>query len=208
MRVYGNSRVHAPNFNRLAEECVVFENAYVTQPICTPSRSSVLTGLWPHTNGCNANDVRMPADTLAFPELLADPDYRTGYMGKWHLGDEIFPQHGFEEWEAIEDNYPFMYGPERDHSQRSSYYKFLRERGYEPDLPSNQFSRDFASRLRSSTASRASWRRRPPTFSGGTATSPFSSTSTSSSRTRPTGARSTTSIPSTRSSCRRATRSR
>ena len=73
--------VRAPNFYRLAEECVVFENAYVTQPICTPSRSSVPTGLWPYTNGCNTNDVRMPAGTLAFPELLADPDYRTGYMG-------------------------------------------------------------------------------------------------------------------------------
>jgi arylsulfatase A-like enzyme len=68
-------------------------------------------------------------------------------MGKWHLGDEIFPQHGFEEWEAIEDNYPKQYSPERDPSLRSSYYWFLRERGYQPDLPSNQFSRDFASRL-------------------------------------------------------------
>ena len=147
MRVYGNTRVHAPNFNRLAEECVVLENAYVTQPICTPSRSSVLTGLWPHTNGCTTNDVRMPAKTLTFPELLGDTDYRTGYMGKWHLGDEIFPQHGFEEWQAIEDNYPSAYSPGRDHTLRSSYYWFLRERGYEPDLPSNQFSRDFASRL-------------------------------------------------------------
>jgi arylsulfatase A-like enzyme len=147
MRVYGNSRIHAPSFNRLADECVVLENAYVTQPICTPSRSSVLTGLWPHTNGCTTNGVRLPSTTRALPELLGDADYRTGYFGKWHLGDELFAQHGFEEWVSIEDNYAAGFSPGRDRSQRSDYDRFLREHGYEPDLPSDRFSRDFASQV-------------------------------------------------------------
>jgi len=57
MAAYGNERIETPNLNRLAAESVVFERAYVTQPVCTPSRSSILTGLYPHTNGCTANNV-------------------------------------------------------------------------------------------------------------------------------------------------------
>ena len=56
----------------------------------------------------------MPADAPCLNELLGDDDYRTAYMGKWHLGDEIFAQHGFEEWVGMEDGYGGYYGPERD----------------------------------------------------------------------------------------------
>ena len=147
MRVYGNTKVHAPNFNKLADECVVFRNPYSTQPVCTPARSSVLTGLWPHTNGCVTNGIALPKTTPAFPELLGDSDYRTGYFGKWHLGDELFPQHGFEEWVSIEDIYGRSFGSDRDRDQRSTYDQFLRERGFKPDLPNDRFSREFAARL-------------------------------------------------------------
>src|SRR5436190_700982 len=49
---YGGVKVRAPNLNKLASESVVFERTYVTHPVCTPSRSSLMTGTWPHTNGC------------------------------------------------------------------------------------------------------------------------------------------------------------
>jgi len=147
MAVYGNARIHAPNLNRLAGESVVFKHAYVTQPVCTPSRSSVLTGLWPHTTGCTTNNVPLPKDALCLPELVNDPRYRTAYMGKWHLGDEIFAQHGFEEVVSIEDAYLKHYGPERDRDQRSDYHHFLLGKGYLPDLKDNLFSREFACRL-------------------------------------------------------------
>jgi len=48
MRVYGNRKIHAPNLDKLASESVVFRHTYVSQPVCTPSRSTVMTGLWPH----------------------------------------------------------------------------------------------------------------------------------------------------------------
>jgi len=57
MAVYGNTRIHAPNLNRLATESFVFKQAYVSQPVCTPSRSTVLTGLWPHASGCIHNNI-------------------------------------------------------------------------------------------------------------------------------------------------------
>jgi len=109
MAVYGNTKIHAPNLNRLADESVVFERAYVTQPVCTPNRSAVMTGLWPHTSGCIRNNIPLPAEIPCLPEILNDPDYRTAYMGKWHLGDEIFAQHAFQEWVSMEDGYSSHY---------------------------------------------------------------------------------------------------
>jgi len=67
-------------------------------------------------------------------------------MGKWHLGDEIFPQHGFGHWVSIEDGYRSHYSPQRDRSLRSSYHRFLVEKGYTPDRGS-AFSRGYCARL-------------------------------------------------------------
>jgi arylsulfatase A-like enzyme len=147
MAVYGNSKIHAPNLNRFASESTVFQRQYVTQPVCTPSRSSVMTGLWPHGNGCTENNIPLGEKTPCFPEILADSDYRTGYFGKWHLGDEVFAQHGFEEWESIEDLYGKHQRPNRDPQRKSSYSYYLMGMGYKPDRPNGSFSREFASRL-------------------------------------------------------------
>lgn len=48
---YGNAVIQTPNLNRLADESLVFERAYVTQPVCTPSGSSIMTGLYPDVSG-------------------------------------------------------------------------------------------------------------------------------------------------------------
>ncbi len=145
MAAYGNARIHTPNLNKLSRESVVFERAYVTQAVCTPNRSAVMTGLWPHTTGCTMNNIPLPAEVPCLPELLNDSDYRTAYMGKWHLGDEIFAQHGFKEWVSIEDGYARYYSAGRDRSQRSDYHHFLVEHGYQPDN-GDKFSRAFAAR--------------------------------------------------------------
>ena len=147
MQVYGNHKIHAPNLNRLASESLVFENAYVSQPVCTPSRSTVMTGLWPHSNSCTENNIPLPENVPCFPEILADPEYRTGYLGKWHLGDEVFRQHGFEEWVSIEDMYRRHFREGRDTDKKSSYWRFLKDLGYEPDTSKGDFSRGFAARL-------------------------------------------------------------
>lgn len=146
LAAYGNERFRMPALNRLAADSVVFERCYDTQPVCTPARSSVLTGLWPHTNGCVQNNIPLKPETKTLPELLADSDYRTGYIGKWHLGDEVFAQHGFEEWISIEDIYTDHFSPGRDRNTRSSYHHFLAGLGYQPDAKDNKFSRGFAVR--------------------------------------------------------------
>ncbi|MGI5899516.1 MAG: sulfatase-like hydrolase/transferase [Christensenellales bacterium] len=151
MGSYGNSQISTPNMDRLAAQSQLFENAYVTQPVCTPSRSTILTGLYPHTNGCTKNNISLRPDTKCFPELADFTGYTTGYFGKWHLGDEVFAQHGFEHWRSIEDIYALQYSPERDKSAVSSYSHYLAEQGYEPDTVNAHgakcFSRTFAAGL-------------------------------------------------------------
>jgi arylsulfatase A-like enzyme len=129
----GNPKVHAPNLAKLASEAIVFERAYVTHPVCTPSRSSLMTGLWPHTNGCTKNSVPLDERFRVLPELVGDDDYRTAYMGKWHLGSEGFPQRGFQEWVSTE-----KVGP---------YTDFLISHGQRPDKKDGGFSELAASRL-------------------------------------------------------------
>jgi len=146
MRAYGNELIKTPQLNKLADESIVFKRAYVTQPVCTPARSSVMTGLFPHTNGCVENNIRLKGSTKTLPELINDPAYKTAYMGKWHLGDEVFAQHGFDEWYAIEDGYHMHYSKQGDSDVKSTYHHWLVEKGISPDA-NGRFSRGLASRL-------------------------------------------------------------
>ncbi len=132
MACYGNDLIRTPNLNALASESIVFENAYVTQPVCTPSRSSIMTGQYPHTNGCTANNIPLRRDTRTIAEMVSD-DYRCAYYGKWHLGDEISAQHGFEDWLSIEDYYRKYYSNSQDLARFSNYHHFLLESGFKPD---------------------------------------------------------------------------
>jgi len=147
MAAYGNRKIHVPNLNKLAKESVVFKRAYVTQPVCTPSRCSIMTGLWPHTASLTENNIALPHDVPVLPEIIADNDYRTAYMGKWHLGDEVFRQRGFDQWVSIEDTYWRFFDDGRDIKTKSSYDNYLRSLGRKPDLPSGHFGRNFAAKM-------------------------------------------------------------
>ncbi len=146
LAAYGNSGIHMPNLNRLADQSVVFDQAYVTQPVCTPSRGSLLTGLYPHTHGCIGNNMPLRAETPCLPEMLAPGGYVTGHFGKWHLGDELFPQHGFQEWVSVEDEYNAWFSPGRDRDTRSDYHHFLLRNGFTP-ANGRRFGRGEAARL-------------------------------------------------------------
>ncbi len=139
MSAYGNERIETPNLDALAAESTVFANPYVTQSVCTPSRSAVLTGQYPHTTGLTENNQRLPPDATCFPELAEFEEYETAFMGKWHLGDEIFAQHGFEEWVALEDQYHHHYAEDRPEDAHSEYHEYLLEQGYEPDTEDDGF---------------------------------------------------------------------
>jgi arylsulfatase A-like enzyme len=126
-------RAHAPNLCKLASESVIFERAYVTQPLCVPSRVSLLTGMWPHQTGCTKNGVSLDPRFRTFAELIGDDSYHPAYMGKWQLGGEAKQQRGFRDWISTEGV--------------SDYSRFLESRGYTPDKPDGSFSERLVSQL-------------------------------------------------------------
>ena len=142
---YGNRITDVPALNKLASQSVIFDEAIVAHPVCTPSRGCMTSGLWPHQTGVTANNIALPQTVQCYPELLADPDYRTIQIGKWHLGDELFAQHGFQEWVSTEDKYEKHFSPGRDKHAKSDYYHFLADKGLKPDSGA-YFSREFACR--------------------------------------------------------------
>lgn len=140
---YGNEQIKTPNLNKLGQEGIVFINAYVTQPHCSPARSTILTGLYPHTTGVTTNNIPLDEELQTLPELVDDPAYATAYIGKWHLGKELEPWQGFQTRISTEDGYT-----DDDTTRFSDYHDWLLDKGYKPDSKSSKtFSRGFAARL-------------------------------------------------------------
>lgn len=94
----GNGDLQTPAMDRLATEGVRFERAYCAQPLCTPSRASLFTGLMPHQTGAPRNEMPI-AEHLRPREmgnLFAAAGYECAYGGKWHVpGLTIQDGHGF-----------------------------------------------------------------------------------------------------------------
>jgi N-acetylglucosamine-6-sulfatase len=89
-----------PNLDRLAGGGVLFPNAFVTTSVCSPSRASILSGLYAHSHGVLVNDtIDVPPSVTTFPQLLRNAGYRTAFVGKWHMNpDTDAPRPGFDYW--------------------------------------------------------------------------------------------------------------
>lgn len=83
---YGNRVVRTPNLDKLADESVVFSNAFASSPTCSPSRASIHTGLYPFRNGAHANHAGIEAGVKTLPEYLQTAGYQVGLAGKLHIG--------------------------------------------------------------------------------------------------------------------------
>ena len=96
--------VKLPSIQRLAREGARFANAFVTSPLCSPSRASLLTGQYAHKHGIVDNTDRSPRshELVTFPRLLHDQGYETAFVGKWHMGVDDSPRPGFDRWVSIE----------------------------------------------------------------------------------------------------------
>ncbi len=96
---YGSSLMETPNLDRIADEGMLFENCYVTNSLCAPSRATILTGKYGHKNGVTENifGSKEPFDgsQQTVPKLMRDAGYQTGFVGKWHL--KSTPT-GFDYW--------------------------------------------------------------------------------------------------------------
>lgn len=99
MGFMGHPYVETPNMDDMAARGVHFKNAFVTTSLCSPSRASILTGLYMHSHNAVDNQVGVSEGTRFFPEYLQVAGYKTAFIGKWHMGggdDE--PRAGFDQW--------------------------------------------------------------------------------------------------------------
>jgi N-acetylglucosamine-6-sulfatase len=95
----GQSFLETPNLDRLAREGAHFTNAFVSTALCSPSRASILTGTYAHRHRIVDNNTAIPPGTTFFPQLLQKSGYKTGFLGKWHMGNsDDAPQPGFDHW--------------------------------------------------------------------------------------------------------------
>ncbi len=99
MSFMGHQFARTPNMDLMAEEGVHLKNAFVTTSLCSPSRASILTGLYTFRHRVIDNQRAVPEGTVFFPQFLQQAGYSTAYIGKWHMGrgtDE--PRPGFDHW--------------------------------------------------------------------------------------------------------------
>jgi len=107
---YGSDINQTPNIDRLADEGMLFENCFVTNSICAPSRATVLTGKYSHLNGQLVNGPRFDGSQQTFPKLLQNAGYQTAIVGKWHL--KSAPT-GFDHWQVLLGQGPYYNPPIR-----------------------------------------------------------------------------------------------
>ncbi len=125
----GNPYVSTPNIDRLVDEGVAFTHAYCQSPICTPSRGSFLTGMYPsavHVNG-NGNEY-FPDSPPLVTRVLADAGYDCGLIGKLHLASayhRIEPRanDGYRYWQ-------YSHAPRDDWEIGHDYADWVRSKGY------------------------------------------------------------------------------
>src|SRR5207302_7327657 len=96
----GHPFAKTPHADRIAREGVTFTNAFVTTPLCSPSRASYLTGRYVRSHKVlgNGDNAAISHQLVTWPRLLHDAGYETGYAGKWHMGTDDTPRPGFDRW--------------------------------------------------------------------------------------------------------------
>ncbi len=109
---YGNKTVKTPNIDRLASEGIYFTNAYLTASSSSPSRCSIISGRYPHSNGAAELHTPLPESIIPFPLLLKKNNYYTAHAGKWHFGpsvhrafDRYTDENGYNNGDGGEDNW-------------------------------------------------------------------------------------------------------
>lgn len=105
---YGNPDIRTPHIDRLAAEGIRFTRALSSNPVCSPTRATFLTGLIPSQHGVHSfldpqfmmgpKAYNTLAEFTSLGEVLRDAGYVCGLSGKWHLGANLTPSEGFSFW--------------------------------------------------------------------------------------------------------------
>jgi len=117
---YGNPEIRTPNIDRLAKEGMRFANFFVATPVCSPSRATFLTGRIPSQHGVHdyIKEGNIGPDAIpyikgetTYTDIMARNGWTCGINGKWHLGDNQIPQHGFTDWFVHQQNGSYYNDP-------------------------------------------------------------------------------------------------
>ncbi|HEX9997050.1 MAG TPA: sulfatase-like hydrolase/transferase [Abditibacterium sp.] len=127
---YGNPFVKTPNLDRLAASGAIFDRAYCQNPLCTPSRASLLTGRYPRTTRARQNGQCVPAEETLVTRILDQAGYTCGLSGKLHLSPcdpRICPVRE----RRIDDGYSEFYWSHHPdgHWPKGDYNEWLRDHG-------------------------------------------------------------------------------
>jgi arylsulfatase A-like enzyme len=101
--------VQAPNLQRMADEGMTLTHTYSSNPVCSPARASIISGMYSHTHGLVNNNLRLRTDFTPIAQVYKDHGYATGYIGKWHVDGVEKPgfvppgprRQGFDDWAAF-----------------------------------------------------------------------------------------------------------
>lgn len=127
LHCYGNDRVQSPALDDLARRGVLFTSCYSTQPVCSPCRSSMVTGLFPNTTTVVENNIPLPREKFSWLRSLRENDYKVCYIGKWHLGTDPVPDYldrwrgfdtGWKHWIKQEPFYPQPGESEKEYKKK------------------------------------------------------------------------------------------
>jgi N-acetylglucosamine-6-sulfatase len=132
MSFLGHQFAQTPQMDAMARNGVYLKNALVTTSLCSPSRASILTGLYTFRHRVIDNNRAVPAGTVFFPQYLQKAGYATAFIGKWHMGGETDePRPGFDHWVSFrgQGNY---YPPTPDYTLNVDGQR-VKQKGYITD---------------------------------------------------------------------------
>ena len=137
-----NPHVHTPRLDAFMKESVTFDHAFCQSPICTPSRSSFLTGMYPSAVGVNGNGNETWPEYYAerlLPNILRAAGYHCGLVGKLHLAGAANAQEN-----RVADGYDYFqysHAPKGPNDHGHDYAEWLRAQGADPEKLLHEYSK-------------------------------------------------------------------
>lgn len=123
---YGNNEIRTPNIDKIALSGSAFDNHFIQNPVCSPSRCSVLTGRYPKNHGTRDNGIPLRDSEVTFPEVLRNNGYLTAAIGKMHLTSLLVEKNDeHDDWP--EDKYGFDIVHTTCDNKTGEYLDWLKE---------------------------------------------------------------------------------